>query len=123
MTPRPDPSPRPADVVAPGQAGLTRQERLLAELEEALSQQVRCAGRGDLEGILALGEVVDELLSRTTTSAPPLTLTAAERLERIRALRHRLELTLAALKAQLARDLERMRLGKRTLRAYQQSRT
>lgn len=93
-------------------------EKLLGELEEALRQQLVLAGKSDFEGMLAATEKLEELLRRAQKLPRPLPASCADRLGRIQASHGRLRLTLAQRKEELAHELDQVRLGKRTLRAY-----
>jgi hypothetical protein len=98
-------SPPPGDADAP-----------LAELEELLRRQLSLARRGRLDEVEALNGEVGRLLGRAERLPPARR--AAEALRRIASLRERLVLTLAQRRHDAAGEIDRLRKGRRTLRAY-----
>jgi hypothetical protein len=90
---------------------------VLEELESALARQLASLGQDDLDGVEAACARLEALV-RAAEDAPPSAPGTSERLKRVRDLYRRLRLTLAERKSDLARRLDRIRRGRRTLRAY-----
>lgn len=93
-------------------------ERLLSELDSAISQQISLVQNDDLETVEALAGRVDEVLQRVGTICTELSPTCAERLKRIYDLYRKLCLILAQRRDELAHELARLSRGSRGLRAY-----
>ena len=93
-------------------------ERVLAELEEALSQQLALARSGQLDACQAATDRVEELLHLARDMPGPISPAGMEQLKRIDLLYRRLGLTIAQHKAELGGQIKRLRQGKTTLRAY-----
>jgi hypothetical protein len=97
--------PTPGDADAP-----------LADLENLLRRQLSLARRGRLEEVEALNDDARRLLRRADRL--PAAADAAEALRRIASLREQLMLTLAQRRHDAAAALDKLRKGRRTLRAY-----
>jgi hypothetical protein len=90
----------------------------LAELEQALSQQLALAERGDFQAMGDPQEALAPLLERANALPAPLPENCRERLARIREMHRRLVLTLNDSRRAMGEKLEQMRRGQKSLRAY-----
>ncbi len=94
--------------------------RLLDALAETLSRQIDLAARGRIGEVAALNGEVAALLARV--EAHTLAPSAAPSLRRIRQLRRRLALMLAQKRADAATEIDKVRRGRESLRAYGRTR-
>ncbi len=98
--------------------GRRADEQVLAELEEALSEQLALARGNQLDACQAAADRVEKLLHLAREIPEPISPAGMERLKRIDLLYRRLGLTIAQHKAELGGQIERLRQGRTTLRAY-----
>ena len=92
-------------------------EKLLAELEALLAEQIALAKAGDLKRLAQLTGGLEELVGRASACGPMEQ--CRDRRERLGRLYDELCLTLAARKCELAEKLRGLGTGKSLLRAYQ----